>query len=433
MRNRNLFHLSVAFIAALAIASTAMAQGRGAKKARRAAAKQTAQQAAESPRYDVLYQVHVPTFAGLIAAKIQQGIHKDIAERKPHESEDAYAVRKLLGEGLADSLSKAVKELQTVSLGWRVDRAEKRSYIDLSFTAQPGTALARRFAEAAELKTAFAGFHLPDAALTAHWAGQTPPSEAQVWVKVVQTIRQRELAKIDRQSVSDQDKAAHKEVLNKLCDVLRDSAASGHSDGALSLVLKPKRVTLVAGAFVADGAKLQSALKTVAEHVQKHHPNFTGLKLDAGKYEGVSLSTLALPAPQGHDRSRFVEVFGESLEVVVGFGPKAVYVAAGRDAIKTLKEAIQKSAAPASLATPFEVSVALKPVADFVAALGRPHERKVAAKVAEILGPAGQKDYLSLVAKPIPRGVILRFDAEEGVLRLIGKISPEVKEFLLGK
>jgi len=399
-----------------------------AAKPKAAAGKKAAQAA---PHYDVLYQVHVPTMADAIVAKLQEGIQKELAKHKSRDSDADYAIRKQVAENVQAALTRTVRELEDFALGWKLDRQQKRSFVDVKVTALPGSGLARQFAEVKELKTAFAGFVMPGAVLSARGVGRAAAADAAASAKVVELVRAKVVKHVDREPIADSEKAKHKELVNKCFDVVRDSVSSGRSDGALSVVAKPDRLTLIAGGYTADGAKLESVVKPIAQWLKEHHPAFGGLKVDAGEFEGVRFHTLSLPAPGGDEK--FVKLFGESLEIVAGFGPQAAYLAAGKDAMKALKEAIQRSKAQAVPPTPFEVSLALKPLADFIAVMGKDHEKPIARKAASLLQGAQGKDHVRLVAEPIERGMILRLDAEEGLLQLIGALNPQAKKFLLGK
>jgi len=421
---RSKLTLVLALAALLGVAATAYGQ-KPAGKAKPAAG--------ERPRYDLLYRVHVPTFADAIVAKIKEGVQKDLARPKSSESEEDFAIRKQLAETLRDAWTRAVKDLEDFSIGWRLDRKQKLSYLDLTLTAKPNTTTARQVAQLPSLKTAFSAFAMPGAAISARWVGQHHAADAAAGAKLVQLVRAKALKQIDQQSLSADDKKVRRELADKLFDVLQQSAASGRDDGALSVVVQPQAVTLLFGAYVADGAKLESVFKPVAEFLQQHHPLFGSLRLNADTCQGVNLHTLALPAPPGQDRENFARLFGESLQVVIGFGKEAIYLAAGRDALKRLKEAIQKSSESVVPPNPFEVSLSLKPVADFVAAVGRPRDQKQAQRVAQVLAKAPGKDHARLVARPVERGVILRFEVEQGILDLIGTAVPQVRHFIEGK
>ena len=263
--------------------------------------------------------------------------------------------------------------------------------------------------------------------------GQAPASEAAKWAKLIQLARENELKKADREATSDQDSANRKELANKLFDVLRDTAASGRSDGALSVVVRPREVSLLFAAYVADGAKLESVFKTVATWLSMILPGPITLNLDANKYESVNFHNLSIPAPIGDGHDRFAQLFGDSLDVVVGFGKEAIYVGAGKDATKAVEEAIRKSATPVVPSAPFEISIALKPLADLIAGMGGEHEKGPAAMAAKVLDSANGKDRIRLVGRSIERGLTVRFEVEEGILKLIGAVNPGAREFFLGK
>ena len=390
-----------------------------------------ARKAGAGPRCDVLFQVHVPVFADEIIAKIQEGIDRKLSGKKFGESSKDFAIRKVVVKNIGKGIIQAVKQTDTVSVGWKLDRKATRTYLDLMATARPGTPLAERFAQAKTLKTSFAGFKMPGAALSANWVGQATVEETTAWAKVVQMVRDRLMPLVETPGLTPEALKTRKELLGKFFDVVAVTVATGRSDGALCLVVHPDRVTLVAGGYVADGAKLESVVKPVVRYLSGRHEVLADLKLDAAKFQGVNLHTLSIPAPTNADRAKFIRMFGKSLDVVLGFGPKASYLAVGKDAMASLKKAIRKSAMPRVPTNPFEITLALKPVADFIAAVGKPYERIPAGFVSAALSKAPSKDRLRLIVRPVERGVIVRFVAEQGVLEVIGALSPKARRFLL--
>jgi hypothetical protein len=383
--------------------------------------------------YDVFHKIHVPAFADVLMAKANEAFQKEFGQRRPDESEQDYALRKQLGETLRTSLIGALSEMDNLTLGWRLDRQGKKSSLDLSLTAQPNTVLAQQLTKAAQLKTAFGGFALPEAAVKAHWVGQAPTKAAAAAAKLVEELRAKEIKKIDLEIISDEDKKNRKELGNKVFDVIRDTAASGRSDGALSIVVQPNHVTLVAGVYLADAPKLEGVLKTLAQAVQQYIPQLESLKLDAEKCEGVNLHTLSFPIPEGEEGQNIKKVFGDSLEIAAGFAKQAIYLALGKDALKTLKKALEKSKNPMTPSSPMEISVNLQPLADFMALVSKDKEKAQAQKVAELLKARPGKDGVRLLARPIPQGITLHLSVEDGILQLIGNIHPEVKKFVQGK
>ncbi len=423
---RRILQLALAMLLAAAVAGQALAAEKVKPKA---PAKKPAPVA--PIRYDVLYQVRLPVFADVLAEKFQQWVQRELRQ-KPGERDEDFALRKLLGQNCEQAVLRALRELEEVSVGWRIDRQEKRTFVDLRAIALPGTALASDLAQARELKTAFGGFRTPGAVFQAHWVGKAHGADAAASAKFVDLLREKALKDIDREGASEDEKRIRKELANQVFDVLRDTAASGRSDGAVSVVVTPKAASLIAGMYVADGMKLQDVARKVGQFLRDNHPLFSGLKLDAETFEGVTLHTMPLPLPPVGDQEKARQVLGESPELVLGFGKQAMYLAAGKNAVQRLKEAIGRSATPVVPPAPAEVWVALRPVAEFLAEMGNERQKQHAQQALELLGRAEGKDHLRLVVRTTDRGALVRVEAEQGVLEIVRAIRPDIGRFFLG-
>ena len=207
-----------------------------------------------------------------------------------------------------------------------------------------------------------------------------------------------------------------------------ETVNSGRVDGGMALLLKPDAVTLLAGGYVADGAKLTDAVKLIAKVASQEKPAVAEwIKLDADECRSVHLHTLSIPIPpDARDREKIVSLIGEKLEVAIGIGPQSAYVAAGREPLKALKQVIEQSAADGSQnVPPVELSLAVGTTAKFIAAAAKREKiRSLAAMLAAALEPAAGRDHLKLTAISIPRGVKYRLEVEEGILKLIGRLTP---------
>jgi hypothetical protein len=407
------------------------AEDRADRKERRKSAE--TKKAEDRAAYDMLYQLHVPTFADLATRHIRADVEKELSGPKSWEKAEDFEIRKLLATGIADSVCRTIGDLQDAKVGWRIDRETKRTYLDLSVTASKNSGLDSQLAQMADLRTAFHGFQLDGSAFDAHWLGQADSSDAAAFAKVVEALCSKSLKEIENEGISDDEKAVRKELTSQIFDVLKRSAASGRSDGAVSLRLSDSGTTLVAGAYIADGPKLEGAVKTIGQFLQQHHPAFASLRFDVEKAESVNLHTMSIPAPDGDDHDKFVQMFGEQLDIVVGFGPEAIYLAAGRDAISALKTAIEKSKSPATVASPFEVTLAVKPVADFVAAVGRGNDQAQAKAISELLASTSGDAVARITTLIGKRSLTLRLEATEGIVQFIARIDPELKRLLLGE
>ena len=131
---------------------------------------------------------------------------------------------------------------------------------------------------------------------------------------------------------------------------------------------------------------------------------------------------LSLPTPD----EKLVPVVGQTLDVVLGIADDKVLVAAGRDAAKALKKALDDSKAGAAKEVlPFQVSLAATPVAKFIAQVAADEEAAGnATRWAEALATADGKDHVTVTAQGVPQGVRLRLEVEAGVLKAAVAMSP---------
>jgi len=120
---------------------------------------------------------------------------------------------------------------------------------------------------------------------------------------------------------------------------------------------------------------------------------------------------------------KLAALVGQTMDVVVGISDDSLYLAAGRDAAKTLKQAIDASKAGAGKALPpMQLSLAAGAIAQFVAAIGDEDVKPGAEMVAKMLEGSAGKDHVKLTATQIPNGAQVRLEVEEGLLKLAGAI-----------
>jgi hypothetical protein len=225
-----------------------------------------------------------------------------------------------------------------------------------------------------------------------------------------------------------QEKAAvAARLLNGALDVLKSTVQSGRVDGGLTAVLNPDSVTVAVGGFVAEGEKLDATLKQLVDAIVQEHPEAAAaVKWDAGEHQGVKLHTVTVPIPpEAENREKVVQMIGENLVVVVGVGKESAYIAAGRKPAEMLKSVIDQSAKAASAKVPpLRMTLDLGSLTKFAAVAGdKEEEREKAAKVASYLEKAGEDDHINLVASPIPNGVQLRLEVEQGILKAAGAMT----------
>jgi len=363
---------------------------------------------------------------GKFVSQFKQGL-QEAAAQHPNESSEEYANRKTTIDQLESYATRVFGELDQVLWGWGLDQTAEKVFFDVSLTAKQGTETAKEMGLAAKAATQFAGFRVPGAAITAGWAGLVPAVKQQLAVGAIVAGRGKVLGEVDR-NVPENNRAAAKELVNDGASLLQKIAKSGRVDGAATVLVNSQVATGLLAGYVADGALLDKILHSIAKMIFAEHPELEQfVTLDAEKNGSINIHKISIPIPPGsEDAEKAVKLFGDKLEIIVGVGKENAYVAAGRDALATLQKAIEESArAGVKAVSPLEVSVAVKPIASLVAAVGKPHEQPQAAMVQSELQKTPGKDHVIFVVRPILNGVQAHMEVEQGLVRLVGRIAVE--------
>jgi hypothetical protein len=383
-------------------------------------------------QYDVAARLNVGSLpAGereKLLAAIDQQARKGVQQR-PGEDDGEYAVRKIMTANVVAVVRALAEQLDAVTLGWSLNHDTHCASLDLAVTAEPGSDAAEAFARLPEAKTDFAGFLLPDAVLCGHVTATCPYAESGDLDDLFAAIRAKAFSDIDAKEPSADRAKLGKEIVGGILDVVQKTAASGRLDGATSLVADSGGVTFVTGRHVADGRKLDETFRKFVAALREEYPAHAEqvLKTDVGELDGVRLHTALFDVPRDtKNRDKLVQLVGERLELALGIGPQSVCLAAGRDALATLKKAIEASASagPKSV-PPMEMSISLGRFTKLVSETGGSRAKQRAGAVLTALESAGGGDHVRLVASPVENGVRLRLEFEPGVLGMIEAMHKE--------
>jgi hypothetical protein len=324
------------------------------------------------------------------------------------------------------AITELVNDLDTVTLGFKIDPATNKTYFDLEMTAKPGTKLADKCAQIKPGKSAFGGVQFPGAAVTLNQTGAISADDVAKAQAKLATFHQTFLAEVGQQGLSDDQVKLVTRLSNDVLDVLKKTLATKTIDCGFALMLEPTAVTLVGGGAVVEGAKLENVLKQLADELQKTDPEASkAIKFNAETHEGVRFHTLSIPTPD----PKFVPMLGASLDVVVGTAADKVTMAAGRDAAKMLKKFLDQSkAAAGNEVPPWEVKLAIGKIAKFMVGFakneGPPNASGRAAMLLKALKQAGDKDHIIVTGSPIAQGTRMRVEIEEGLIKGLASIGP---------
>ncbi len=342
-------------------------------------------------------------------AGLERGLENSNSDVNPEVAE-------ALGRQIVEDMARLINESDELTIGLAIDAQSKTTYIDFALTAVEGSQMAQQMATLQESKTAFGGFLMDEAAVTLGLTSKLAPQDIKRVQQMLKQLREEAMKEID----NDPDLAAGKReeakaVVGKFITVLDQTVAAGRIDMGAALVLEPKSIAFASGGLVADGKALEDAVKDLVE-LAKDEPEFPSVKLNAAQHGGVTFHRLTAPIPETEEEAR--ELFGESIDIVLGTSGKSVYLAFGDKCEDLLKKVIDSSAQQAQATVPpFQFNVAVLPILKFAQSVD---DNPVVPALVQLLEKAGN-DRVSLRATPIPRGAQYRLEVQEGVLQVIGE------------
>ncbi len=338
----------------------------------------------------------------LIRSGMEQGLRQS-----PGEDENAFAMRKKLVESQMGQLEMVFKDLDTFTLGVNIDSVAKAIFLDLGMTGKPGSLIASR----PTTTSGFAGFLQANAGLTANLTSKLSPEEVTQQVATIRSLGDVLNKEIDRdENLDDAAKTQAKQLLTDVIAIVSKTVETGKIDAAGSVAFADKTISAFAGTGVYDGQAVEKLVKKV---VDLYRAELRDVKLDTAEHNGVKFHQVGIPVPE----AKAQEIFGDTLTLTFGIGDKAVYFAAGKDGIQSIKSGIDASTAAGSAKLdPFSLNVAAAAIANFAASVNDEPGAEMAAKT---LKDSEGKDHIIITGKEIPNGGMFRVQIDEGILRLV--------------
>ena len=121
---------------------------------------------------------------------------------------------------------------------------------------------------------------------------------------MIEAVRGKGLSEIEKKAPENK-RAAAKEAINDLADLLQKIVKSGHVDGAATVLVGPKAATGLLAGYVADGALLDKILHTIVKAIVEDHPEVEQfVKLDAEKSGSINFHKISIPIPEDSEDAR---------------------------------------------------------------------------------------------------------------------------------
>ena len=247
-----------------------------------------------------------------------------------------------------DQIEMALDELKNFSFGIAVT-PQNDIVIDTSAEAVAGSVMAADMAAMATFKTNQIGFYQQQDSIVAFLgAGILNAVVKQQYTTQLKTFFDGAREGIEDGDLDADGIAAAKSVLDNVEAMLNSTIESGKLD--IGATWK-KNATLLIGATITDGNKLQEALEKSLVAVPEEFRSF--VKLNTEKFEDFAVSTVAVPLSGifGEDENAPKGIVSKTVTLQIAIKDTTIALALGLDdtVLADLKKAITASKTPASI------------------------------------------------------------------------------------
>ncbi len=353
-------------------------------------------------------------------AQLKSQFERQLAEQLDDQPEDQRALSERYMRTMLTQLTSFIEDTEHVAAGLQIDSQAKETHVDFALVARPDTKLAAQMDLLNGVTSLHGGFLTPEGAVNGHTASRMSDEDVTLYQDILKTARENALKEIESDEDIETEEARQiaRDVVNALFDVAQATVAAGKVDAGATLFLSPEgRANLVAGGTVKDAKRLEETFKKLVE-AAKNEPKAPKVTFDADQHSGMRFHTMSLPIEAKEEEAR--KLFGENLDVAIGFGDESVYVAFGPDGLATTRKLLDDSEELRSnVVPPGQFIVALGPILKFASAV---KDDPVIAALAATLDNNANPDHnrIAIKAQSVENGVRYRLEVEQGVLELIG-------------
>lgn len=355
---------------------------------------------------------------GILTAQLRQGFEQAMARR-----EDNNDATRDVAESTITQLEQLINETDELRFGINVDSTGHQIVMDGSFTAVPGSTLASIYGGQRSIPSQFSSVIRNDAAGFVHSAMSISPEAVDMMRKnVTLSLNAIRTALANEDSLSPEQQKEISAFVDRIADLAVNSISEGRANVGGMLLANEDEFRFVGGAFVSDGNEAANVLKELAENVSEA-PGAPRFSFDQSTYKNVSMHLVEADVPEG-DEARLV--FGETLRVNVGTGPKSVYVAVGDGSVELMKQLIDKSDTDSSANRPVsQVRFTLLPVLQFAQSV---KQNDTLSAMIDALSRSPDPGEVTFVQESIPNGQKTKVTIAEGLLQAIGAAARQAQQ-----
>jgi uncharacterized protein YejL (UPF0352 family) len=378
-------------------------------------------------RYDLAVQINIGNVPeNLIeeaVAQMRAGAEQQLRRNAERGDAQAQAIAEAFTETTLESITQAIKDLQSYTLGLAIDSDTRSAYFDVQVDMKDGSRLAKQLNSAVDSAKPTTLPGLADAArvFNLHFNSPISGEDAKILTKLIDDGRKPLEENLDNEIPNEDERAVIKKAVNTVIDVAKGTLEGGLINGG-AVVTGEGPFSVVAGLHVSDGKKLEAMAKDLLKYAAERNDDFPEVKFDAETKSGITYHTLQIPEiPNEEEAENFEKFFGsDEVSVGLGFGAKSVVLAISAKPIDAADGVVNGK--PAKLppkTVPLQMQLKLGPVMKLAAEQAGDKE-PILKEIAESLEES-DKGHINLNLTLLKNGERMRFEVEEGVIAAFGK------------
>lgn len=259
-------------------------------------------------------------------------------KQRENETEEDFALRKMLLITQLDEIERFYAEIKDVIVGWRLDTEVEKPIgeLELDFTAIEGSSLFKTIESINKEPGYFAAVPKRDETiLSLRIAHPLDEMRKKNFIKVFENLRDRTKRHTeDSTELTDEEKAASKEIADLVFGVMIEGAEQGILDAFADVFKNGEKNTVVGGSRCVDQSKVLEVLKKI--------PSARGgqvVEMNVDKEGDIEIHKVLLNLEKHKNYEKFV---GDP-NIFIATNDKAIWYAAGANALEELKKVIQAS------------------------------------------------------------------------------------------
>ena len=320
-----------------------------------------------------------------------------------------------------EQIQRMVDESETLTVVLQVSSRDREMYFEGGLKPVAGTKFAGDMDQIRDMKTNYAGFVVPGAAVSGNLASVVPADKMPQTLSQIDQFEQKTLEQIARDAkLDDATRAGAKQLVATFFKIVRGTVKTGQIDSCTSVILQPQTISIVSASHVASGTEVEDAVKQLVK-LSESDPRiaFKDVKLNAAEHNGVRFHSMSVPVPED-PKARMV--LGDAVAITVGAGKESAYLAVGPGGVEQLRKLIDASAkAGAAEVQPFSGQISVLPILEFAKSI---EPNPLLASLIQMLEDHRELDQVRVGYGVNNDGMTYRFTIEEGVLKLIGQAVP---------